>query len=79
MLHSPAVYRAFCPDIDEPTREDALKAFPRMHTFPVPWSEPSDISAAVLFLASEGSRYITGAQLRIDAGAYYRFSNPIAL
>ena len=79
MLHSEAVYRAFVPDTEHPTREQAIAAFPRMHTFPIPWSEPSDISAAVLFLASDDSRLITGAQLRVDAGAYYRFANPTPL
>jgi SDR family mycofactocin-dependent oxidoreductase len=79
MLHSEQVYRAFCPDIEHPTREDAMKAFPRMNTFPIPWSEPSDVSAAVLFLASDDSRLITGAQLRVDAGAFYRFENPTRL
>lgn len=79
MLHSEAVYRAFVPGVEHPTREQAIHAFPRMHTFPIPWSEPSDISAAVLFLASDDSRLITGAQLRVDAGAYYRFANPTPL
>ena len=30
---------------------------------------PGDVSEAVLFLASDASRYITGAQLRMHAGA----------
>jgi 3-oxoacyl-[acyl-carrier protein] reductase len=33
-------------------------------------SEPSDISAAVLFLLSDGARAITGEVLRVDAGQY---------
>jgi NAD(P)-dependent dehydrogenase (short-subunit alcohol dehydrogenase family) len=35
----------------------------------VPWMEPVDISNAVLFLASDESRYITGLMLPIDAGS----------
>lgn len=35
---------------------------------PVPWIETEDVSAAVLFLASEKSRYMTGSQMVIDAG-----------
>ncbi len=31
--------------------------------------EPEDISHAVVYLASDESRYVTGQQLRIDAGA----------
>jgi NAD(P)-dependent dehydrogenase (short-subunit alcohol dehydrogenase family) len=36
---------------------------------PVPWVQPEDISNAVLFLASDESRYITGVPLPIDAGS----------
>jgi SDR family mycofactocin-dependent oxidoreductase len=39
------------------------------HTMPIPWVEAVDISNAVLFLASDESRYITGVSLPVDAGA----------
>jgi NAD(P)-dependent dehydrogenase (short-subunit alcohol dehydrogenase family) len=51
-----------------PTREDAELAFPAMQAIPVPYIEPQDVSNAVLFLAGDDSRFITGTQLRIDAG-----------
>jgi (+)-trans-carveol dehydrogenase len=35
----------------------------------VGWVEPEDISNAVLFLASDEARYITGVTLPIDAGS----------
>ena len=38
------------------------------HLIPVPWVEPQDISDAVLFLASDRARYITGTVLPVDAG-----------
>jgi NAD(P)-dependent dehydrogenase (short-subunit alcohol dehydrogenase family) len=34
-----------------------------------------DISNLVLFLASEESRYITGQQIRVDAGSLIKFPN----
>jgi NAD(P)-dependent dehydrogenase (short-subunit alcohol dehydrogenase family) len=36
------------------------------------WVEPQDTSNAVLFQASEESRYVTGLQLKVDAGAVTR-------
>jgi (+)-trans-carveol dehydrogenase len=39
------------------------------HTLPIPWVDPIDISNAVLFFASDESRYITGVTLPVDAGS----------
>jgi SDR family mycofactocin-dependent oxidoreductase len=39
---------------------------------PVPWIEPEDVAAAVLYLASDRARYITGAPLVLDAGLLTR-------
>lgn len=69
MLNSDPMYRVFRPDLDNPTREDALPAFHSMTAMGLPYVEPRDIADAVLFLVSDESRYITGAQLRVDAGA----------
>ena len=38
----------------------------------VPWIETRDVAEAVLFLASDRARYITGAQIVIDAGLLTR-------
>ena len=35
---------------------------------PIPWVEPIDISNAVLWLASDEARYVTGVTLPVDAG-----------
>jgi Enoyl-[acyl-carrier-protein] reductase (NADH) len=43
-----------------------------MHALPVPWVEAVDVSNAVLFLASDEARYITGVTLPVDAGAIVR-------
>lgn len=39
---------------------------------PVPWVEPEDVAEAVLYLASERGRFITGTQLVLDAGLLTR-------
>ena len=39
---------------------------------PVPWIEPDDVANAVLYLASDRARYVTGAPLIIDAGLLSR-------
>ncbi len=39
---------------------------------PVPWVEPEDVANAVVFLASENARFITGAEFVVDAGLLTR-------
>jgi NAD(P)-dependent dehydrogenase (short-subunit alcohol dehydrogenase family) len=39
---------------------------------PVPWIEPEDVARAVVFLASDDARYITGSQFVLDAGLLTR-------
>lgn len=69
MLHNPGMYRTFRPDLTDPTREDAEVAFPSLHSIPTRWVEPADISHAVVYLASDEARFVTGQQLFVDAGA----------
>jgi SDR family mycofactocin-dependent oxidoreductase len=39
---------------------------------PVPWIEPEDVANAVLYLASDRARYVTGSTFVIDAGLLTR-------
>jgi SDR family mycofactocin-dependent oxidoreductase len=73
MLHNDAMYRVFRPDLEQPTREEAELAFHSQQAMPLPYVEPVDISNAVVYLASEEARYVTGIQLRVDAGSYLKF------
>jgi len=73
MLQSEPMYQAFRPDLDHPTRADAEPLFSVMQAMPTPYVEPEDISNAVLFLASDEARYITGMQLRVDGGGYLKW------
>jgi SDR family mycofactocin-dependent oxidoreductase len=68
MIQNEATYRLFRPDLEHPTREDFASASQSVNALPIPWVEPVDISNAVLFLASDEGRYITGVTLPVDAG-----------
>jgi NAD(P)-dependent dehydrogenase (short-subunit alcohol dehydrogenase family) len=39
---------------------------------PVPWIEPEDVAQAVVFLASDRARFITGSEFVLDAGLLCR-------
>jgi SDR family mycofactocin-dependent oxidoreductase len=69
MIQNEQVYALFDPDNPHPSRESAAPVFQTINALPVPWVEPADISNAVLFLASDEARYITGVTLPVDAGA----------
>jgi NAD(P)-dependent dehydrogenase (short-subunit alcohol dehydrogenase family) len=70
MIQNSATYELFAPDLPEAerTRDTLLPRFRETNLLPVPWVGPADISNAVLWLASDESRYVTGVTLPIDAG-----------
>lgn len=68
MIMNEAFQRLFVPDVEHPTRAQVEAAYARLHPMPVPWLAPADVSAAVLFLASDEARYITGEVLPVAAG-----------
>ncbi len=68
MVMSDMFYRLVRPDLENPTSADMAEAFVGLNALPVPWIEPIDVSNAVLWLASDEARYITGVALPVDAG-----------
>jgi SDR family mycofactocin-dependent oxidoreductase len=70
MIQNDATYELFAADLPkaERTREVVSERFQAINALPIPWVEPADISNAVLWLASDESRYVTGVTLPIDAG-----------
>ena len=72
MLHSPPMYRIFRPDLPDPSRQDAEATFGLLNAMPIPYIEPQDVSEVVVFLASDAARYVTGQQIRVDAGGFLK-------
>jgi SDR family mycofactocin-dependent oxidoreductase len=68
MVLNEATFRRLRPDLDNPTAEDAAEVLKARHLLPVPWVDQVDVGNAVVFLASDEARYITGTQIVIDAG-----------
>jgi SDR family mycofactocin-dependent oxidoreductase len=61
-------FRLFRPDLEAPGEDDVRDAFTDLNLLQVPWIEPIDISEAVLYLAADSGRYVTGAMHKVDAG-----------
>jgi SDR family mycofactocin-dependent oxidoreductase len=69
MFMNEGTMKLFRPDLENPGPEDMKVVAQLMHVLPVGWVEASDISNAVLFLASDEARYVTGLPLTVDAGS----------
>jgi SDR family mycofactocin-dependent oxidoreductase len=74
MIHNDMIYRLMRPDLEDPGPDDVAPVMAGLHTQPVPWLEPDEITAAVVFLVSDGARHITGSVIDVDAGASARFT-----
>jgi (+)-trans-carveol dehydrogenase len=68
MIQNETLYRSFRPDLENPGREDVKAGFQTMNLLPIPWVDPVDVSNAIVWLASDAARYITGITLPVDAG-----------
>lgn len=71
MMQNDATMKFFFPDVENPGRADAEapgSIARTMNTIPVPYVDVDDVSNAVLYLASDEARYVTGTTLVVDAG-----------
>jgi NAD(P)-dependent dehydrogenase (short-subunit alcohol dehydrogenase family) len=68
MIMNEPTYRVFRPDLENPTAADMTEPGRALNVLPIPWVEPADVSGAVLWLASDESRYVTGITLPVGAG-----------
>lgn len=73
MIDNDEFRRSVRPDLIEPTMDDVAAVVGHFHMLPVPLIGARAVSDAVLFLASDESKFITGAALPIDAGAVAKF------
>lgn len=69
MILNEPVYRVFRPDLENPTKEDMDGELYPFHMLDVAALDPEDISHAVVYLASDESRYVTSIKLPVDAGS----------
>jgi SDR family mycofactocin-dependent oxidoreductase len=74
MIDNESSARIYRPDLDDPTFDDALPALAKINMWDVPYLEVEDVANAVLFLACEESRYVTGAALPVDLGMSQKYS-----
>ncbi|WP_059020068.1 SDR family oxidoreductase [Mycobacterium sp. M26] len=68
MVINDTVFARLRPDLESPTEQDAAAVLGTRTILPVAWVDPVDVSNAVLFLACDESRYVTGTQIVVDAG-----------
>ena len=58
-----------------PMNEDGMKSFELMYPLSTGMGEPEDIANAVLFLASDESKFINGTYITVDAKLWPRKSS----
>jgi SDR family mycofactocin-dependent oxidoreductase len=69
MLHNPAMYSLFCPELESPTREDVTPRYEAMNRLGVPWMAPEEISRLVVFLCADESAGMTGQVMEASLGS----------
>jgi len=70
-----AQFQLFRPDLTHPAVDDVADGFKRVNPMGRPWLQPEEISQAVVHLASDDSRWITGTVLPVDQGISNHPSN----
>ncbi|MHB1536897.1 MAG: mycofactocin-coupled SDR family oxidoreductase [Solirubrobacteraceae bacterium] len=68
MIRNEAFSRLFLPDGKDLSEQAVRDAYTAINPIPIPWLQPEDVSHAVLFLASEEARFITGEVLPVALG-----------
>lgn len=69
MVRNDRLYRLFRPDLDAPGFDDVTPVMKARNPLPHGHVEAQDVTNAVLFLASDEARFVTGTELKVDLGA----------
>ena len=69
MVHNPALYSLFCPDLVDPSREEVTPRYEATNPMRVPWVDAAEIAEAVTYLASDGARHVTGTTIDVSLGS----------
>ncbi len=75
MIDNPAFSGLFAGK-ETATYEEAMPGMRSINALPIPFVEPEDVAKAVLYLASDDARYVTGISLPVDAGSLMTFKLP---
>lgn len=67
MINNSAAYGFFAGK-ESATREDAAEACKTMLPIDLPWIQPEDVTAAIMYLLSDEARYVNGDVLHVSAG-----------
>jgi (+)-trans-carveol dehydrogenase len=69
MFLNDTIKELYVPDLPGATNDQLAERAAEGVPMRVPWVEPEDVSEAVLYLASDAARYVTGTVLPVDAGS----------
>ena len=69
MVHNPALYSLFCPDLVDPTKEEVTPRYEATNPMRVPWIDAAEVAAAVLYLASDEARHVSGSTVDVSLGS----------
>jgi len=71
MLLNDATYELMRPDLEAPKLEDILDVLKTIQVLPIPYVESQDVTNAIVFLASDAARTVTGVAFPVDGGALH--------
>ena len=69
MLQNEPTFRRARPDLEAPSLSDVEPQMHRINAMDVGYIDPEDVARAVRWLCSDEARYVTGVELKVDAGS----------